>query len=289
MMLTSDPRRPSWGPDLARKLGARYFRPESLFLEGWDGSCPACDAALSAGLELVLTVRNTGPEATSPPADMEKYKARLGEVLARFRPALLAVENEENSGLFYAGSPEQYLAELEAACGVAHDKGVPCTNGGLVSDLVALLVYDHYRSRGENAAAEDFARRAFRQEVRTYIDSPTAREQLRRGKILLAGYRRAGADYLNFHWYLADARALEEAVGYLEAAAGLPAITGEVGQFTGDPAQTKAVMAKLAELGVRVAVWFAQDGPKARGLVGRDGSIRPTGEAFREFIGEHFP
>jgi hypothetical protein len=38
------------------------------------------------------------------------------------------------------------------------------------------------------------------------------------------------------------------------------------------------------ELGLPMAVWFGLDGPKARGLVNPDGTLRPTGEAFRQFI-----
>jgi len=35
-------------------------------------------------------------------------------------------------------------------------------------------------------------------------------------------------------------------------------------------------------------VWFGLDGPKARGLVNPDGSLRPTGEAFKRFIESPF-
>ncbi|MGQ9834420.1 MAG: hypothetical protein ACUVRQ_00290 [Thermoanaerobaculaceae bacterium] len=63
-------------------------------------------------------------------------------------------------------------------------------------------------------------------------------------------------------------------------------ITNEIGQFTDDPKQTTAVMGKIVELGLSIAVWFSLDGPKAKGLVNLDGSLRPTGEAFRAFI-EH--
>jgi len=38
------------------------------------------------------------------------------------------------------------------------------------------------------------------------------------------------------------------------------------------------------ELGLPIAVWFGLDGPRARGLVNLDGSLRPTGEAFQRFI-----
>lgn len=103
---------------------------------------------------------------------------------------------------------------------------------------MALLVYDHYLENGQPAMAQDFATRAFTPEERRRLNSPQAQEQLRKGKALLSAYRTAGMDYVNFHWYIADTPALEEAVAFLRAQTGLPVITNEVGQTTDDPHQT---------------------------------------------------
>ncbi len=288
LMLPSRLVRSSQGMQIAKALGAVYFRPASIFLDQWNGTCPECDIALNAGLKLVLTVRNSGPLPTSPPSDLAAYQRTLGEVLDKYRPVVLAVENEENSALFYTGTPEDYGAQLKAACQVAHQKGIPCTNGGLVSALVALLVYNHYLETGQSATAQDFAARTLTPEQQQQLNSARAREQIDKGKALLQAYRAAGVDYVNFHWYIADTRALGEAVAYLRAQTGLPLITNEIGQFTDDPNQTTAVMAKIVELGLPIAVWFGLDGPQARGLVNLDGSLRPTGEAFKRFIEQNF-
>lgn len=287
-MLPSQLVRSSQGMQVARALGAVYFRPTSVFVDRWNGTCQECDIALDAGLQLVLTVRNSGPSATAPPSDLAAYQRTLGQVLDKYRPVVLAVENEENSALFYTGTPEEYAVQLKAACEVAHQKGIPCTNGGLVSALVALLVYDHYLESGQSAAAQDFAARTFPPDLQRQLDSPQAQEQIEKGKALLSAYRAAGVDYVNFHWYIADTHALEEAVAYLKAQTGLPVITNEVGQTNDDPNQTTAVMSKIVELGIPIAVWFGLDGPKARGLVNADGTLRPTGEAFQRFIDENF-
>jgi hypothetical protein len=287
-MLPSQLVRSSQGMRIANAMGAVYFRPASIFLDQWNGTCFECDSALGAGLKLVLTVRNSGPRGTTPPRGLAAYQRTLGQVLDKYRPAVLVVENEENSRLFYSGTPGEYIAQLKAACQVAHQKGIPCTNGGLVSALVALLVYNHYRESGQQAQGRDFAARVFTPQERRQLNSPKAQEQLGKGKALLASYRAAGADYVNFHWYIADTKALEEAVAFLKAQTGLPVITNEVGQFTDDPNQTTAVMGKIVELDLPMAVWFGLDGPKARGLVHRDGTLRPTGEAFKRFIEERF-
>ncbi len=157
-----------------------------------------------------------------------------------------------------------------------------------MSTLVALLVYDYYLSTGQLSAARDFASRAFTAEQQQQLGSAQAQEQIRKGKALLAAYRAAGVDFVNFHWYIADPGALKEAVTYLRAQLGRPVITNEVGQFTDDPTETWSKMNTIVELGLPMAVWFAQDGPQARGLVNPNGSLRPTGEAFRRFIAQTF-
>ncbi len=286
LMLPSQLVRSSRGMQIAKALGAVYLRPASVFLDQWNGTCLECDLALNAGLQLVLTVRNSGPLPTAPPRDLAAYQRTLGQVLDKYRPVVLAVENEENSALFYTGTPEDYATQLKAACQVAHQKGIPCTNGGLVSALVALLVYDHYLGTGLSATAQDFAARTLTPKEQRLLNSSRAQEQLHKGKALLQAYCAAGVDYVNFHWYIADTHALEEAVVYLRTQTGLPVITNEVGQTTDDHHQTTAVMGKIAELGLPIAVWFGLDGPKARGLVNLDGSLRPTGEAFQRFMAQ---
>ena len=291
VMLPSQVVRSSQGIQVAKALGALYFRPSSIFQDQWNGTCTECDIATSVGLKLVLTVQNSGPLPTAPPSDLTAYQRTLGQVLDKYRPAILAVENEENSALFYTGTPEEYAAELKAACQVAHQKGIPCTNGGLVGALVALLVYDHYIESGQPDKAKDFVDRAFtnfKPDLRPKLNSPEAKRLISKGKALLSAYRTAGIDYVNFHWYFADTKALEEAVVFLRAQTNLPVITNEIGQQTDDPNQTTAVMGKIVDLGVPIAVWFGLDGPKARGLVNLNGSLRPTGQAFKGFIEERF-
>ncbi len=131
-------------------------------------------------------MRNDGRrQATSPPRDLAAFQRTLGQVLDRYRPALLVVENEENSALFYDGTSEDYAAELKAACQVAHQKGIPRTDGGLVSTLVALVVYDHYRESGQEA--QDFAPRSSPPRSGDSRILPNLRSNL--AKALLAPYR----------------------------------------------------------------------------------------------------
>lgn len=287
--------------EMAQQLNVDYYRTVDVKVHTSSVTCAECTTFSNAGIKLVLTVRNGGGGGTpsTPPSDYNLYRTNITKVLDTYRPALLVVENEENSqALFYSGTPAQYHTELSNACAVAHSKGYKCTNGGLVSNLVAHLVAEEYYVSGETDLAEDFYRRAIA--GRDGADATYARQrqnpqlapQLQRGQQLLAGYKDAGADYVNFHWYVADTKALEEAVKYLEQITGLPAMTNELGQQNNeDPAQVTAVMQKVQSLRLPYAIWFSQDTQGfagARSLFNEDGTIRPNGQAFADFIAANY-
>ena len=108
---------------------------------------------------------------------------------------------------FYTSPPEPYGTELKAACQVAHAKGIKCANGGMVSNDVALLVWDSYFEHGASTQACDFARRALtaNQGQRVCgiptVDQLPAQMQptLTKDKTLLQIYKTSGADYVDFH------------------------------------------------------------------------------------------
>jgi hypothetical protein len=77
-------------------------------------------------------------------------------------------------------------------------------------------------------------------------------------------------------------------VAYLRAQTGLPVLTNEIGQHSEDPNQTMAIMGKVVELGLPIAVWFSVDALKARGSVNMNGRLRPIGQVFQRFIESTF-
>ncbi len=90
--------------DVVKSLGAAYFRPnQALVVDKWDGTCPECDLALQRGLKLILTVKASGSVAqnpSSPPKDIAAYQKTLADMLDKYPPEVLVVENEENSTLY---------------------------------------------------------------------------------------------------------------------------------------------------------------------------------------------
>ncbi len=271
-------------------LGSRYIRPTSIFTGRWHGHDEECDAARAAGLQLILTVRNSsGPrQPSNPPTDLSDYKRIIGEILDKYHPALLVVENEENSVLFYNGTPKDYLRQLAAAVEVAHAKGIKVANGGLVSDLVAILVATSLEERGKAALADDYLQKTLGdRNWRKLRGSSKWCEQIEKGKSFLAGYKATGVDYINFHWYN-DAVTFKEAVTYVGTITGLPVISNELGQQKStNPEEVTSLMQMVSNLNIPIAIWFSIDVSshgQARGLFDKNGSLRPNGEAFRKFI-----
>lgn len=259
---------------IANSLGAQYYRPLSLFLDSWGGSCSECDAAVNAGLKLMLTVRDNNN--ANPPANLNDYKTKLTQVINKYTPEVLVIENEENSDLFYTGTPQQYLAELKTGCDVSHSKNIKCTNGGLVSELVDTLASGSYPQGKE-------------------CDKPENKkvcDQVQRGQTLLAGYKSSGADFVNFHWYIADTSKLSQAVSYLATSSGLLVMSNEVGQQGNtDPQQVTNVMQKIFDLNLPYAVWFSIDtsqGGNAMALTDINGTLRNNGKAYQQFTNDHF-
>lgn len=284
---------------LVKSLGGVYFRPWDVIVDEWRGACAECAAIEASGLKVLLTVRANGgaQTPTSPPKDLNAYSRTLAQILDRRRPEVLVVENEENSAqFFYTGTPSQYGDELKAACQVAHSKGIKCANGGLVSGEVVLLVWANYLEKNLAANGCGFARRALEtQQAQMLCNAraldqlpPLIQDDLAKGKALVQAYKAAGVDYVNFHWYVPDPGALEEAVAFLQTATGLKAITNEMGQQSDNVGAVAPLLQKVLDLGLPYAIWYSVDAPRARALNNPDGSLRPTGEAFKAFMQTRF-
>jgi hypothetical protein len=279
---------------IASGLGVSYIRLGFATAQA-DRPCAECDLIPRHDLELILTVFNrteVSLKPSEPPADLAAYGRAVGKILDSTHPVLLVVENEEDARTTFNGTPDQYVEQLSVACRVAHARGVRCTNGGFLSGHVAHAVYQHYVDTGQHSRATSYADRAFEPWQKPELGSAEGRAKIKALAALVKGllkrYRPAGADYVNFHWYAEEPRALAESVRYLEEVSGLPAITNEIGQRTEDPADTRRLLDGILRVGLPVAIWYGSDARLARGLVDFDGTLRPTGEAFRAFILDHF-
>jgi hypothetical protein len=279
--------------NLAEELGAHYFRSLPVLVPEWNGQCDECQPVHSAGLQFVLTIRNTSNilSAAGPVSDTSDYKRIVGQVIDAYKPALVVAENEENTPHYFSGTPDQYLDELKALCAVAHSKGVKCANGGLLGESVAWVLYFHYLDSGQTEAAQAYAQRGFAQFQLAKLDQGGEAEGRHVADLtmnFLKGYKAAGADYVNFHWYVSNGDGLKETADYLEQLTGLPAVTNEMGQRDLETSSTESLLNGVIAAKLPIAVWFSSDSRLSKAFVDRDGSLRPTGEAFRSFITQHY-
>lgn len=139
---------------IAKELGATWYRPAPVQLLG-EAKCDDCAVAQAAALSIALVVRNATaagkPSATV--TDVADFQKRLRAVLERDKPAMLILEDEPDDRANFSGAPDDYRSELSAACEVSRSMKIPCANGGLTSENVALLVIDQrYKSDPQDAA-----------------------------------------------------------------------------------------------------------------------------------------
>ena len=290
VMLSTTPRNRFFVP---RELGVSWARA-NLFMGRFTGFCSVCELYERAGLDLVLTIFNS-PRAHVPSApadDLDAYADRIASVIDAVQPKVVAIENEQQNPRFFAGSPDQYGEMLAAACDVAHEKGIECTDGGLSAGTVRAVVYEDLIAMGAEAEADAYARGAsFSEEEYEQVIDP-ANENLadlaETGSALLSTYADAGADYVNFHWYYPDPEALRTTIAYVEERTGLPAVTNEIGQVSPDPSTATSMLQVLVEARLPFAIWFSIDidGRYHRtvGLHNPDGSLRANGVAFKNFL-----
>jgi hypothetical protein len=278
---------------LIRALGTQRVRPWFVNLE--DGSAREPDAAffLDRGAEVMLVVRANGrggtqPSPTQPPADLAAYGKALDGVLSRLRPGLLVVEHSETSPLFWAGTAEQYGAELRAAATLARAQGIKCANGGIDARTLLLVAWQGRLDRKGRRDADDFARRAFPPALAALVADPARQAEWQadvvRGRAFIAEYASAGIDGVNFLWDSPDPRALKECAAFLREATGLTPVCSQMSQGDTNPQTVGRLLAAALEAGLPWVTWYSMDRPGTRSLVNPDGTLRPNGEAFAAFM-----
>ena len=278
----------------ARGLGVAWFRPPTIALGQWSSAAPclSCAVYLRSGLKLAITIRNVDDTAmrqtAHPPAHPDAFLTAVKNVVGAWRPSLVAVESEENAGSSYQGAPAAYLAELKAACDVVHKAGALCANGGITGAAAATLTWLDFLAQGHVERACDFSQRALPgEELCAYHKPdevpPAVRDRLLGGADqLLALYRAAPIDLVNFHWFGGDLRAFAEVANYLAHAAGKPAMTNEFGQRPGADANgVRPLLRAVVGEGVRVAIWYSVDTADTMSLFGKDGRLRLGGWEFQ--------
>ncbi|HVY47463.1 MAG TPA: hypothetical protein VHB21_16355, partial [Minicystis sp.] len=201
----------------------------------------------------------------------------------------------------YAGTMQQYLAELAAGCRAAHARGVRCANAGLSSAGMVWLLVDAYERMGhwqESArilgSAFDDAAVAAALDAALGGASPAsaadvakvlaaAKPAVDAARTLAAGWKAAGVDDVNFHWFERDEDALFEGVALLRATVGCnDVMTDAIGERTQDAVEATFKLGDAQDMGLTRVVWFSHATEGSASLVDASGHLTPSGEAFVE-------
>ncbi len=295
--------------ELAKQLGVSWYRPEPVLLGAPKRSCADCEAATAAGLKLALVIRNSpSEEKASDPvgAEADSYQQRVGFVLHDYKPALLIVESEPDRKDSFAGSPEEYGAEVRLACSVAAQVEVKCADGGISSaTMVAVATAQRWSTDKIDAAkfanTVEATRASGREGLKIFgkhasdgkadldaiVDAAAKyiaknQAEIDRGRALMKAAEAAGISYTNFHWVELQPDVIPKLVDILHEITKKPLMTDFVGQRTERPFETGEKIRVLREQGVTPIIWNASDsGNGVVGLIDKKGKLRPTADAFK--------
>jgi hypothetical protein len=289
--------------NVAKALDISYIR-DAVVLQNWNGNDESTDKFMAEGFKVILNV-NWGQVAKGPgikepvpfPTDTVEYKKVLDKVLNKYKPEVIVIENEETTRNYHTGPIEDYISELSAAITVAHSKGLKITNGGITNRDLVLLVYNDYLERKMNKEADDFASRCVKPALLKNLETA---DIVAKAKKLIEAYKNLPLDYINIHLYepvknvaggtdesvkTITPGAQKEMINYIERVTGKRAMSNETGTRTSSPKVVTGFLQQLAQTDMPYVIWFSGDGEGGSvALHNQDGSLRPNGIAFKNFI-----
>lgn len=285
----------------------------SIPIPNWTGTLTSFEEYSGAGLKILLNVSSKVTSAAVPAGpyitDTTLYRQKLAEILNKYKPEVLVVENEEANSSYYTGTAQEYLTLLEIAIDEAKNRNIKVTNGGFTARMSKLLTWDYYQSTGQTAKALSYAQRVFPDAVANDVAGYLAANNqvntvFQKAKTLVNAYKNNQMTYVNFHWYepakegdlptanlpninSADMTAFEETVAFLKTFTNKPVITNEVGQLNNKGGLTSDVLQKCYDLKLPYVIWYSGDGQNygdAKALYDGTGVLRESGIAFKDFI-----
>lgn len=283
-------------------IAAPFYKPPPVVL-ATGGACDRCVEATMHGRRLVLEVRaDGGPgQPTTPPEDLSIYQGLLGELLDAHEAAVAAVviEGGAESAADWEGSVDAYLALLAAGCATAHARGVDCTNAGISSTSMVLLLADYFAAAGTPAAAINAITLAGdNPEIPPLFPSfppagaadleaglDAARPRIDRARALISGARGAGVDYVNFHWWERDQDSLDQAIALARNASDCNHVaTTDLGQRTQDTFELLHKAGDAKELGMSLVIWSSRAEDGGAPMCDAGGALTENGEAYAGLV-----
>jgi hypothetical protein len=294
---------------VAKQLGGKWYRPDPVFLAG-DAKCDDCEAARAAGLNIDLVVRNGAPgKPSTAVTNADDFKNKLRAVLGREKPAMLVVEDEPEDAHNFSGTPDDYRAELTAACEVSRSLKIPCANGGLSSVATANLVIDQRfpsdqidaanialstelirvktgkglnvnifnKSVGHDKDVQEAVVKATQQ----YLDKQ--KPGIDRTRQFLVAINGVHVDRLNFHWYELQPDNVPRVLDSLHQLSKLDLMCDGMGEKQERGFEVDEKLRQAITNYVWPTIWAGTDGREGSvGLVDKKGKLRPNASAFQQ-------
>ncbi len=151
----------------ARGLGVAWFRPPTIALQSAVSDPRRCSIARGSSWRsqsATAAIRRRGQPRIRRPI-WPRSANRLPRLSAPGGRTCWWWKTEENSSAFYDGDADAYIAELTAACAIAHQAHAQCSNGGLTGNGAAALTWLGFLSKNQADRACDFAKRALPDET----------------------------------------------------------------------------------------------------------------------------
>ena len=284
----------------------------TLSMDTWNGQNTNLEILQNAGYKVLLNVywKKINEDSIKTPqpfptgTELDIYRSKMNEILTKYKPEILLVENEELVLKFHSGDISDYLNMLKVAVEVAHSKGIKVSDGGITNPQISLLVYNYLLNQNKVDEANQYANATMNAQVYAFAHnqdtSSDLGKKLLQAQKLVAGLPGTNIDYVNLHWYEQMGSSassssttnavtngqLYQPVNYLTKIIGKPVIIGECGQIDADSSLTTSMLDEIAKTGTPYVIWFSTNNGTTKAL-NSGNSLLPAGYAFVKFIDQY--
>lgn len=278
----------------------------AAIIEDWSGHDALYERYEAEDFKIGLNVNNSrNPTKPMPfPANMQTYGATFKNIAATYKPAFIAVENEEINKNYHTGTMKQYVTMLSVAYPICKSQGIRMTNGGIYGVGLDGLVYKWLRATHRASDADEFAAYTLLPGQINYLNGTARRKntdlQNKMNDIttLLDGFK-TFVDFVNLHEYeVLDNNAKPEGVAsattnvlrfiteYILAYTGKRCISNEFGQRDNQqPDLTRSMMQQYIDLGIEYAFVFNGNGTAgSEAYTSAAGELNELGMAWVEVV-----
>lgn len=286
-------------------LGVSYNR-YTITIAEWKGADKGYQKFIDNGFHVVCNINNAVQSSSQKPVpflkDTVTYKKKLAQILNKYQPEVVVIENEEDNHYYYSGPMTDYINEIAAASRIVHAKGLKVANGGLHPKDICYFVWKDYNDRGLTAKADDWMNLTFNSTMKYAATHPQKVDNnlnyhWRQVDTLLNAYTSLNIDYINIHIYepINDVGNGDSTIpgciatmaDYLRRRTGKSVMSNECGQHNTSTTIVPSMLQAFADGNYAYSLWFSCDGNKAYALNNSDGSLRPNGVSYKNYVSQY--